>query len=105
MSKKRRSFTSEFKFQVVMELLTGQKRRVELLREHQLSDSTLERWVQQFRERGPEIFTREQPDHSAEARIAELERVIGRLTVELEAAHVSWRPVPGKKASSWLNSR
>lgn len=96
MSKKRRSFPSEFKFQVVMELLTGQKRRVELLREHQLSDSTVERWVQQFRERGPEIFTREQPDHSAEARIAELERVIGRLTVELEAA---------KKASSWLNSR
>ena len=57
MSKKRRSFTAEFKFQVVMELLTGQKRRVELVREHQLSDSTLERWVQQFRERGAEIFT------------------------------------------------
>jgi transposase-like protein len=79
-----------------MALLTGQKRRVELCREHQLSDSTLERWVQQFQERGPEIFVRELPNNNAEARVAELERVIGRLTVELEAA---------KKVSSWLDSR
>lgn len=79
-----------------MALLTGQKRRVELLREHQLSDSTLERWVQQFRERGPEIFARERQDSGEAAQIAELERVIGRLTVELEAA---------KKVSGWLRSR
>jgi len=97
MTKKRRNFTPEFKFQIVMELLSGgQKRRVELLRAHQLSDSTLERWVQQFRERGPEIFRRERQDNGAEAQIAELERVIGRLTVELEAT---------KKASNWLQSR
>ena len=97
MGKTRRRFSPEFKFQVVMELLTGQKRRVEILREHQLSDSTLERWCQQFRERGPSIFNREDRGRSAdEERIAELERVIGRLTVELEAS---------KKASNWLKSR
>jgi transposase-like protein len=95
-SKKRRNFSPEFKFRVVMELLTGQKRRVELLREHQLSDSTMERCVQQFRERGPEIFARERRDNGEAAQIAELERVIGRLTVELEAT---------KKASNWLRSR
>jgi putative transposase len=94
-SKKRRNFSPEFKFQVVMELLSGQKRRVELLREHQLSDSTLERWVQQFRERGPEIYARERQDNGEATRIAELERVIRRLTVELEAT---------KKASNWLRS-
>jgi transposase len=97
MGKKRRSFSPEFKFQVVMELLTGRKRRVEILREHQLSDSTLERWCQQFEERGPRIFHREERGRSAdEERMAELERVIGRLTVELEAS---------KKASNWLKSR
>ena len=97
MGKTRRSFSPEFKFQVVMELLTGRKRRVEILREHQLSDSTLERWCQQFRERGPGIFNREDRGRSAEEeRIAELERVIGRLTVALEAS---------KKASNWLKSR
>ena len=97
MGKKQRSFSPEFKFQVVMELLTGRKRRVEILREHQLSDSTLERWCQKFKERGPRIFNREDRGRSAEEeRIAELERVIGRLTVELEAS---------KKASNWLKSR
>lgn len=97
MGKRRRSFSPEFKFQVVMDYLTGRKRRVEILREHQLSDSTLERWCRQFQEQGPRIFDRDDRGHSAdEERIAELERVIGRLTVELEAS---------KKVSSWLKSR
>jgi len=98
MSKKRRTFTPEFKFQVAMEYLTGQKRRVEILREHELSDSTLERWCQRLKERGSQVFAAD--DHSLlaerEQRIAELERVIGQLTVELAAA---------KKVSNWLDSR
>ena len=96
MGKRRRTFTAEFKFGVVMELLTGQKRRVEICRQHGLSDSTLERWCQQFRERGPEVFAGDGHGDAAEERIAELERVVGRLTVELEAA---------KKVSTWLGSR
>ena len=96
MGKARRSFSTEFKFQVVMDLLTGRKRRVEIVREHQLSDSTLERWCKQFQERGPRVFDSDAKLGSEEDRIAELERVIGRLTVELEAS---------KKASNWLKSR
>ena len=96
MGRRRRTFTAEFKFQVVMELLTGQKRRVEICRQHKLSDSTLERWCQQLRERGPEVFAGNRHGNAGEERISELERVIGRLTVELEAA---------KKASNWLGSR
>ena len=44
MAKARRQFSSEFKSQVEMDLLTGWKQWVEILREHELSDSTLERW-------------------------------------------------------------
>jgi len=96
MGKPRRTFSPEFKFRVVMDLLTGRKRRVEILREHQLSDSTLERWCAQFHERGPQVFgTESQLNSGEDERVAELERVIGRLTVELEAS---------KKASSWLKS-
>jgi transposase len=96
MAKARRQFSPEFKFQVVMDFLTGRKRRVEILREHELSDSTLERWCKQFQERGPQVFAEESRLNSdEEERVAELERVIGRLTVELEAA---------KKASNWLKS-
>ena len=96
MGKARRNFSTEFKFQVVMDLLTGRKRRVEVVREHHLSDSTLERWCNQFQERGPRVFDSDARLGSEDDRIAELERVIGRLTVELEAS---------KKASNWLKSR
>jgi transposase len=98
MSKKRRDFAPEFKFQVAMEYLSGQKRRIDVLREYQLSDSTLERWCQQLTERGPQVFVAEDLTRLAqqEQRVAELERVVGRLTLELEAA---------KKVSSWQNSR
>jgi transposase len=97
-SKRRRTFSPEFKFRVAMDCLTGRKRRVDLLREHQLSDSTLERWCRKVKEDGSRVFASSDRSLLAEKerQIAELERVIGRLTVELEAA---------KKASSWLRSR
>jgi transposase-like protein len=98
MGRKRRAFSPEFKFKVAMEFLTRQKRRVDVLREYQISDGTLQRWCAQLQERGPQVFAADDHTRVAEQarRIAELERVIGRLTVELEAA---------KKASMWLTSR
>jgi transposase len=98
MRRKQRTFAPEFKFQVVMEYLTGRKRRVEILREHELNDGTFDRWIKLFEEKGHQIFAGgEQRADSVQARrIAELERLIGRLTVELDAA---------KKASTWLSSR
>lgn len=87
MAKSRRAFSPEFKYKVVMEYLSGQKRRVEILREYELSDSTLERWYKQFQERAPQVFAAGVDwDPGEEKQIAELERIIGRLTVELEAA-------------------
>lgn len=98
MRRKQRSFAPDFKVRVVMEYLTGQKRRVEILREHQLNDGTLDRWIQQFRERAPQVFAGDDRSELAEReqRIAELEQMVGRLTMELEAT---------KKASTWLGSR
>ena len=98
MPRKRRTFSAEFKFKVAMEYLTREKRRLDIVREYEISDSTLERWCDQVRERGPRVFAGDDQSRVAEQtrRIAELERVIGRLTVELEAA---------KKTSTWLRSR
>jgi transposase-like protein len=98
MARRRRTYSPEFKFKVAMEFLTRQKRRLDIVREYEISDSTLERWCEQVRERGPRVFAADDQSQVAEQarRIAELERVIGRLTVELEAA---------KKASTWLRSR
>ena len=98
MRRKQRTFTPDFKVRVVLEYLTGQKRRVEILREHQLNDGTLDRWIKRFSERAPQAFAGDDQSELAgrDRRIAELERMIGRLTMELEAT---------KKVSIWLGSR
>ena len=96
MSKPRRAFSPEFKFQVVMDYLSGRKGRTETLREYEINDSTLERWCDILRQRGAAVFAADRVNSAEERRVAELEQVIGRLTVELEVS---------KKASSWLKSR
>ena len=44
MGRQRRVFTPEFNFQVVLELVTGEKRAAQLCREHQISETSLRRW-------------------------------------------------------------
>ncbi len=98
MSTRHRQFTGEFKFQVVMQLLTGEKSVTELCREHQLKDSLVYRWRDELLARGAQVYVHENisGEAAAQARIAELERMIGRMTMELEAL---------KKASRLLGSR
>ena len=92
---KRRKFTPEFKAQVVLEELTGVKDKAEICREYRLSRQLFSRWRAEFVERAPEIFATERSRGDEQERIAELERMIGRLTMELEVS---------KKASNILTS-
>ena len=92
---KRRAFTPEFKAQVVLEELTGVKDQAEICRKYRLRSQVFFRWRKEFLERAPEIFATEPSRGDEQNRIAELERMIGRLTMELEAA---------KKASNILTS-
>lgn len=92
----RRKFTPEFKAQVVLEMLTEHKSAAQLSREYGIKDSVISRWKQEFIERSPTIFetgTVKQDDR--DQRIAELERLVGRLALELDVA---------KKASKYLKS-
>ncbi len=66
-----------------MEVVTGARRPSEVCREHKLKDSQLLKWRKQFADNAVQVF--ERPDRSGEkARIAELERSVGRLAVENE---------------------
>ena len=92
-----RTFSPDFKIQVVLALLSKEKTSSQLCQEHKLTDSLLYRWRQEFLERAPSVFgSSEQETAAAQARIAELERMVGRLTMEVEAA---------KKVSTALTSR
>ena len=93
---KRRTFSPEFKLRVVLELLSGSRTNAQICREHQLAPAVVSAWKELFLERAPEIFATPRSRSADEERMAELERLAGRLTLELEAA---------KKVSSIFTSR
>jgi len=92
---KRRTFTPEFKAQVILEELTGIKDKADICREYRLRPQVFFRWREEFLERAPEVFATKLCRGDERERIAELERMVGRLTMELEGA---------KKASNILTS-
>jgi transposase len=84
MTKKRRVFTAEFKAQAVLDMLTHGKSAAEASREYGIKDGVLSRWQREFIERAPRLFHVEAAGNGDEQRIAELERLVGRLTMELD---------------------
>jgi transposase-like protein len=93
---KRRKFTPEFKAKVVLEVLTGTKSSAEVCREYQLQPQVLGRWKTHLVEEAGTLFAGNKQQQENEQRVAELERLVGRLMMELEIA---------KKASTYFNSR
>jgi len=91
---KRRKFSPEFKSQVVLQLLTGERSMAELCRAHQLTSQTINTWKQQLVAAAPQAFEKGRDSSAEEERIAELEQLVGKLTMELEIA---------KKASHLLS--
>jgi transposase len=91
----RRKFSPEFKARVVLEMLTEQKSVAQVSREYGIKDSVLSRWKQEFIERSPQMFEQGTASDDRDQRIAELERMLGRMAMELEMA---------KKVSRFLNS-
>ncbi len=84
--RRRRSFTAEFKAQVVLELLTGLSSQAEVARRHKLNPEVVARWKETALEGLESLFQAGEQGDRDQARIAELERMVGRLTMELEAA-------------------
>jgi transposase len=82
----RRQFTPQQKYEVVMQLLRGDKQLTALAREHGVDHTTIYRWRDQMQAASLEALNgrRQPPDQAAEARIRELERALGRKTMELE---------------------
>ncbi len=93
---KHRSFTPEFKAQVVLEVLTGVKSAAEICREHELKETVFYRWKDEFLKQASRVFESDDQQIKNERRIAELEQLVGQLTLKLEIA---------KKVSSLLNAR
>jgi len=81
----RREFSPHFKVQVVLEALKGDRTQASICREYNISPELLRQWKKQFLERAHLIFT-PQANSKEHQRIAELERLVGRLTYELSVS-------------------
>jgi len=90
MSSKRRHFTSAFKLQVLSELSSG-KPIAELTREYQLSKNAIYKW-QDLHNRYKEMaFAGQGNAYTVEARMNQMEQLIGQLTVENQLLKKLWR--------------
>ena len=90
----RRTFTNEFKLQVIREYLGGMMSRAALARQYDIAPEQIkarQRWYEEGR-------LTDQPggDPGLYRRIAELERMVGRLTMENDLIK---KPTPGRAGS------
>lgn len=81
----KKKWSDEQKLKVVLEALSGQYSQAEIARNHQVHPSQVKAWTDIFTERAPRVFST--PGLSAKdnphKRIEELEKIIGKQTVEL----------------------
>ena len=77
-----RSFSAEFKRQVIQELLSEESRPAQLCRRYNISSSLLYYWKKQY---GRGKFNSEPTEEAAlKDRVEKLERLVGKLTLENE---------------------
>jgi len=91
----RRNFTPEFKAQVVLQLISGQRSSAELCREHLLSPSLLATWKDTVLDGLSSLFQGDEQRCQEHGRIAELEQLVGRQTLDLEILKKASRLLPG----------
>ncbi len=96
---KHKQYDAALKTKIVLEVLKGQQSLAQICREHEVCADLVCHWRDIFLERAPQAFVDPRTHGKAtgdQERIAELERMVGRLTMELDAS---------KKASTLLPSR
>ena len=76
-------YTPRLKFQVVLEVLQGDKTVGQVAKSYGIHPNTVNGWKQTLLESGAEIFTKNGTVAEYERQIAELEQLIGKKEVEI----------------------
>jgi transposase-like protein len=84
MARTRRTFSAEFKAKVVLEVLSGRKSAAEAGREYNLKADLLSHWKRQFVENAARVFETSAEVDPQQVRMAELERLAGKQSLEIE---------------------
>jgi len=82
-------FTPECKARAVLQVLQDQGSVARICGELQIDEGLLSSWKEQFTKQAGSIFEKEQAAADANERVAELERLVGRLRRELESERIA----------------
>ena len=83
--RKSREFKPELKARAVLQVLQDTKSAAQICHELRINENLLSRWKEQFLEQASTIFEKEPASETRGERIAELERLVGRMRLELES--------------------
>jgi transposase len=82
--RERRSFSDDFKKQIVESIVSGLATQAEMAREYRISPVMINRWRKDYK--AGKFFENTNPDYARlSIKIKELERIVGRLTMENDA--------------------
>ena len=104
MSRIRRSFSAEFKAQVVLQYLSGEASQAELCRKHNLKPNLIANWKAAVLDRLHTVFEADLAIDAERVRITELEQLIGRQAYELDALKKASRLLSGPSTKNGRSS-
>ena len=107
-SRPKRHHSREFKLQVVRQLVTGEKRMAQLCREHDLCQTLVRRWREQYERDGASAWVDPRVGavpQDQQARIAALEAALGRAHLENEFLRQALEVLAKKGSASGRNER
>jgi transposase-like protein len=76
-------YSPKLKFQVVLELLQGDKTPGQIAKVYGVHPNSVSTWKRTLLEKGPEIFAQDSTVAEYERRIAKLERLLGQKEVQI----------------------
>lgn len=100
MARIRRNFSAEFKAKVILEIISGSKNAAEVCREYNLKPDLVSHWKNQFVANAAQVFENGAEVDPQQARIQALERLAGKLSLELEVAKKALTLLPRIKTQS-----
>ena len=104
MSRIRRSFSAEFKAQVVLQYLSGEASQAELCRKHNLKPNLIANWKAAVLDRLHTVFEADLAIDADRVRIVELEQLVGRQAFELDALKKASRLLTGPSTKNGRSS-
>jgi len=97
MARTRRNFSAEFKAEVVLDIISGSKSTADVCREYDLKPDLVSHWKNQFLANASQVFESGTKIDPQQARIEELERLAGKLSLELEITKKALTLLPQSK--------